>query len=360
MSSEATSRVKTMEWKDGVLYLVDQRKLPLQVEVVACRSYKEVAEAIVKMVVRGAPAIGAAAAFGVAIGAREFSLPGGASPEEARTGFFVHLEGVFTTLSKTRPTAVNLFWAIERMRRAGREHREAGITAIQEALEREALAIAREDVETNQRIGRFGAELVPPKAGILTHCNAGALATVEFGTALAVIRFAHQGGKEIHVYADETRPFLQGARLTAWELQQDEIPVTLITDNMAAYVMRRGLVDLVVVGADRIAANGDVANKIGTYGLAILAREHNIPFYVAAPTSTIDMSITSGQQIPIEERSPEEVTHIFGHQVAPAGIAVLNPAFDVTPSGYVSGIITEKGIVRPPYTESLPALFSGA
>lgn len=357
MTPETTNRVKTMEWKDGILYLVDQRKLPLQVEIVACHSYHEVAEAIVKMVVRGAPAIGAAAAYGVAIGAREFSRPGDASPEEARTGFFVHLEGVFTTLSKTRPTAVNLFWAIERMRRVASKRQDAGITAVQEALEREAQAIAREDVETNQRIGRFGAELVPPKAGILTHCNAGALATVEYGTALAVIRFARQDGKEIRVYADETRPFLQGARLTAWELLQDRIPVTLITDNMAAHVMSRGLVDLVVVGADRIAANGDVANKIGTYGLAILAREHHLPFYVAAPCSTIDMTISTGREIPIEERSPDEVTHIFGQQVAPTGVAVLNPAFDVTPNNYITGIITEKGVVRPPYAENLPELF---
>lgn len=343
-------RVKTLEWREGTLHLLDQRKLPVTVESVACRSVEEVAQAIETMVVRGAPAIGAAAAFGVVLGAQ--AAVRGDVPQAVTQAC--------QRLGRTRPTAVNLFWALRRMQeRAG----ELACRPPEEAvagLEREALAIYQEDIAQNRRIGEFGAELVPAKAGLLTHCNAGALATVDYGTALAVVRMAREAGKEVRVYADETRPFLQGARLTAWELMEDGIPVTLITDNMAAYVMSKGLVDLVVVGADRVAANGDVANKIGTYGVAILAREHNIPFYVAAPWATVDMSLPDGSAIPIEQRSETEVTHVFGQRVAPEGVAVLNPAFDVTPHRYLSGLITEFGVLRPPFDRALLETARGA
>ncbi|MDI3279907.1 MAG: S-methyl-5-thioribose-1-phosphate isomerase [Bacillota bacterium] len=342
-------RAKTLEWREGVLYLLDQTRLPAEVKVVECRTHQEVGEAIERMVVRGAPAIGAAAAYGVVLGAWEFA-------GEDEEGLWRHLEAVLERLRRTRPTAVNLFWALERMRRAALNRRGQGVQAIKEELEKEAHEIAREDVEANQRLGIHGAELVPAGSGILTHCNAGALATVDYGTALAVVREAHRQGKGIRVYADETRPFLQGARLTAWELQEDGIPVTLIVDGAAAYVMKKQLVQLVIVGADRIAANGDVANKIGTYGLAILAREHGIPFYVAAPLSTVDLRLKSGEEIPIEERSPREVTHIFDYRVAPEGVGVLNPAFDVTPNRLVTAIITDRGVVRPPYEENLRRL----
>lgn len=344
------ARVMTMEFQPGELRLIDQRKLPISSEIVVCRSYTEVAAAIKEMVVRGAPAIGAAAAYGVAIGLAEFVAAGRPAAE-----LDAYVNKVIEVLAATRPTAVNLFWALDRMRRVYEANRDLSPSELQQRLEQEAQAIADEDVATNRKIGEYGAELVPRGAGILTHCNAGALATVDYGTALAVIRVAHEQGKEIMVYADETRPFLQGARLTAWELQQDQIPVTLITDNMAAYVMQQGRVQLVVVGADRIAANGDTANKIGTYGLAILAKEHGIPFYIAAPRSTIDASLKSGAEIPIEERHHSEVTHLFGHQIAPADVAVLNPAFDVTPHRYITGIITEVGVLRPPYTDSIAA-----
>ncbi|MDI6870220.1 MAG: S-methyl-5-thioribose-1-phosphate isomerase [Bacillota bacterium] len=336
-------RVKTLEWRDGTLYLLDQRKLPAVVETVACRTVEEVARAIETMVVRGAPAIGAAAAFGVALGARA-----GLKDDVQRA-----VTEACQRLGQTRPTAVNLFWALRRMQARASELACRPPSEVAAALEAEAEAIYREDIAQNRRIGEFGAALVPPRAGLLTHCNAGALATVDYGTALAVVRVAREQGKEVHVYADETRPFLQGARLTAWELLEDGIPVTLITDNMAAYAMAKGLVNLVVVGADRVAANGDVANKIGTYGVAILAREHGIPFYVAAPWSTVDLSIPDGAAIPIEERSPEEVTHVFGQRVAPEGVAVLNPAFDVTPHSYIAGIITEHGVLRPPFDRAL-------
>lgn len=342
------ARAKTMEWHPGRLSLIDQRKLPLEQEFVVCRSYTEVARAIKEMVVRGAPAIGAAAAYGVALGLYEFVAAGRDQAELPS-----YFEQVQTTLAATRPTAVNLFWALDRMRQVYEVNQDLSLPELRQRLEVEAEAIAAEDVATNRKIGEYGAQLVPPGAGILTHCNAGALATVDYGTALAVVRFAHTEGKGIRVYADETRPFLQGARLTAWELQQDNIPVTLITDNMAAYVMGQGLIDFVVVGADRIAANGDTANKIGTYGVAILAKEHGIPFYIAAPRSTIDAKLQSGAEIPIEERHPSEVTHLFGHPVAPQDITVINPAFDVTPHTYITGIITEVGVLKPPYTESI-------
>lgn len=342
------ARAKTMEWHPGRLSLIDQRKLPLEQEFVVCRSYTEVARAIKEMVVRGAPAIGAAAAYGVVLGLYEFVAAGRDQAELPS-----YFEQVQTTLAATRPTAVNLFWALDRMRQVYEANQDLSLPELRQRLEAEAEAIAAEDVATNRKIGEYGAQLVPLGAGILTHCNAGALATVDYGTALAVVRFAHAEGKGIRVYADETRPFLQGARLTAWELQQDNIPVTLITDNMAAYVMGQGLIDFVVVGADRIAANGDTANKIGTYGVAILAKEHGIPFYIAAPRSTIDAKLQSGAEIPIEERHHSEVTHLFGHPVAPQDITVINPAFDVTPHTYITGIITEVGVLKPPYTESI-------
>ncbi len=341
-------RAKTLEWRGGALHLLDQRKLPVTVETVACRTVEEVARAIETMVVRGAPAIGATAAFGVVLAAQ-------AAAERKGDGLQAVAEAC-QRLGRTRPTAVNLFWALRRMQARAAEVGCLPAGRLAEELEREALAVYEEDIAQNRRIGEFGAELVPEGAGLLTHCNAGALATVDYGTALAVVRVAHAQGKRIRVYADETRPFLQGARLTAWELMEDAIPVTLLTDNMAAYAMAKGLVDLVVVGADRVAANGDVANKIGTYGVAILAKEHGIPFYVAAPWSTVDLSLPDGAAIPIEERSPEEVTHVFGQRVAPEGVAVLNPAFDVTPNRYLSGLITEYGVLRPPFAETLAAL----
>lgn len=345
-------RVKTLTWTGESLRLLDQTRLPVEIRVVECFSYEEVAQAIEQMVVRGAPAIGAAASYGMALGAMAFT---GEKEEE----FWPYLERVRNRLARTRPTAVNLFWALERMWRAALGGKGKGVTFLRQTLVAEANRIAEEDVAANRRLGEYGAEVVPSPAGILTHCNAGALATVDYGTALAVIRVAHEQGKKVQVYADETRPFLQGARLTVWELQQDGIPVTLITDNMAAYVMKKGLVDMVVVGADRIAANGDVANKIGTYGLAILAKEHGIPFYVAAPTSTVDLSLRSGEEIPIEERAPEEVTHVFGQRVAPEGTTVLNPAFDVTPARYITAIITERGVVKPPFDLTLSSLLKG-
>jgi methylthioribose-1-phosphate isomerase len=315
------------------------------VETVVCRTVEEVARAIETMIVRGAPAIGAAAAFGVVLGVRQGREAGG-DLEQA-------VAEACQRLGRTRPTAVNLFWALRRMQSRAAQLASRPPAELVEGLEAEALAIYQEDLRQNRRIGEHGAALVPPQAGLLTHCNAGALATVDYGTALAVVRRAHEQGKVVQVYADETRPFLQGARLTAWELREDGIPVTLLTDSMAAYAMAKGLIDLVVVGADRVAANGDVANKIGTYGVAILAREHGIPFYVAAPFSTVDLDTPDGTAIPIEERPAEEVTHLCGQRVAPEGVPVLNPAFDVTPHRYLSGLITEYGVLRPPFDRAL-------
>jgi methylthioribose-1-phosphate isomerase len=300
------------------------------------------------MRIRGAPALGVAAAYALALGAREFV-------GSDRVAFGAHLEQVAAAIRATRPTAVNLFWGVDRARAVATAALPDGIAAAQEALVALANDLAREDVARNRRIGAHGAPLVPDEARVLTHCNAGALATVGYGTALGVVRGAVEAGKRLHVLVDETRPFLQGSRLTAWELQADGIPLTLITDSMAGHFMARGQVDLVVVGADRIAANGDVANKIGTYGLAVLAHAHGIPFYVAAPTSTVDSSLATGAAIPIEERSAEEVTHIAGRRIAPAGVAVANPAFDVTPARYVTAIITEEGVLRPPYGPALAA-----
>jgi len=338
--------VETIEWKDagpftrGEVVMIDQRRLPREEVFVTCRTYEEVAEAIRSMVIRGAPAIGVAAAMGVALGVQQDA----------------DFETVCSTLASTRPTAVNLFWAIERMRRMHGSFTAASHRERVRAMIIEAQQIRLEDIDTCRAIGHHGAELVPDGKTVLTHCNAGALATAGYGTALGVIRAAVEAGKKIDVFADETRPFLQGARLTAWELQQDGIETTLITDNMAGHFLHSGRIGCVVVGADRIAANGDVANKVGTYSVAVLAKENGVPFYVAAPISTLDLTLESGDQIPIEERSAAEVTHVFGHQVAPEGTAVKNPAFDVTPSRYVSGIITEKGVARAPYEISLKEL----
>src|SRR6267142_2379380 len=351
--SESLKRmIKTIEWtKDGVRML-DQRLLPTEEKYLMLRSYEEVADAIRKMAVRGAPAIGVSAAMGVALGA---SQSVGTSITDLEDDFNYICE----VMSQTRPTAVNLFRAIERMRTAF--NREKILTDDVEVLKKklvsEALAIFQEDIASNRAIGRHGAPLIPDGATVLTHCNAGALATAgDYGTALGVIRGARDAGKRVAVIADETRPFLQGLRLTAWELAQDNIPVTVITDNMAGHVMKGGQVDVVVVGADRIAANGDTANKIGTYMVAVLAKEHDIPFYVAAPISTLDLSLQSGEQIPIEERNSREITHMREQQLGPDGVAVHNPAFDITPNHLISAIITDRGVARAPFLESLKKL----
>jgi methylthioribose-1-phosphate isomerase len=340
----------TIAWQHGEVVMVDQRKLPGQEVYVRCRTANEVARAIASMVIRGAPAIGVAAAMGLVLAARQRAAGG---TRQLAAGFHEAAE----RLAATRPTAVNLFWAIERMRRAFAEAAQAGASAAEIAarLEVEALRIHDEDVASCRAIGAYGAPLVPRAARILTHCNAGALATAGYGTALGVVRAAVERGNPVEVFADETRPFLQGARLTAWELVRDGIPTTVITDNMAGALMRRGLVDVVIVGADRIAANGDVANKIGTYSLAVLAAAHRIPFYVAAPFSTIDLATPDGGAIPIEERPAREVSHIGSLRVAPEGARIANPAFDVTPASYVTGIITERGVLHPPLVASLQA-----
>ncbi|HMG33409.1 MAG TPA: S-methyl-5-thioribose-1-phosphate isomerase [Blastocatellia bacterium] len=344
--------IKTVEWTEEGVVMIDQRRLPNEEVYPVFKSPEEVARAIEEMVVRGAPAIGVAAAMGIALGMKQ-------SAAKSLPDFERDFEKVAARLSETRPTAVNLFWAVERMRWAfNHSKREAGHPdLIRRALIDEALAIHREDIESNQRMGRFGAELIPETATVLTHCNAGALATAGFGTALGVIRAAVESGKRVRVFADETRPFLQGARLTAWELAKEGIPVTLITDNMAGHFLKSGVIDSVIVGADRIAANGDVANKIGTYMVAIAAHENNVPFYVAAPLSTVDLSLHTGEKIPIENRADDEVTHFRGQQVAPQGVTVSNPAFDVTPHRYVSAIITDFGVAREPYDTNLKALF---
>jgi methylthioribose-1-phosphate isomerase len=332
--------VETIQWIDGAAVMIDQTRLPLEEKFVTCRTYQEMATAIRDMIIRGAPAIGVAAAMGVALGVLE-DAP---------------FDTVCDTLAKTRPTAVNLFWAIDRMRRlyaslAGQSREE-----ICRRMVEEAQLVREEDIAICRAIGRNGAALVPDGKTVLTHCNAGALATAGYGTALGVIRAAVEAGKRIDVFADETRPFLQGARLTVWELQQDSIATTLITDNMAGHFLKSGRIGCVVVGADRIAANGDVANKVGTYSVAVLAKENGVPFYVAAPISTLDLTLPSGDSIPIEQRAASEVTHVFGTQVAPTGTQVQNPAFDVTPARYVSAIITERGVARAPYESSLSEL----
>lgn len=337
---------KTIEWTGKGVRLLDQRRLPLEEIYIEYEDYLSLAQAIKDMVVRGAPAIGITAAMGIALGARAIT----ATTFEEFSREFEHLCQTFST---TRPTAVNLFWAITRMRNLVFAHRDATISSLKQLLEEEAQRILSEDIALNRKIGEYGSALLADNITVLTHCNAGALATGGYGTALGVIRAAWEAGKRIAVLADETRPFLQGARLTAWELQALHIPVRVITDNMAGYFMQKKEVQAIIVGADRIAANGDVANKIGTYTLAVLAKEHAIPFYVAAPTSTIDMTITSGADIPIEERSWQEVTHFAGHPVAPPGVEAAHPAFDVTPHTYIRAIITEEGILYPPFQESI-------
>ncbi|KAB0671896.1 S-methyl-5-thioribose-1-phosphate isomerase [Oryzomonas sagensis] len=333
---------RTIEWRDNAVIMIDQTRLPGEEVYTTYEDFKSVAEAIKGMIIRGAPAIGVAAAMGVALGAREIIA-------DTHESFFRQLENVCEIMARTRPTAVNLFWGIERMKRVAEAHRGKSLDQIREALKKEAIRIEEEDLTICRNIGKWGATLIPQGATILTHCNAGGLATAGYGTALGVIRAAHEAGKDIKVFADETRPWLQGARLTAWELVKEGIPATLISDNMAGFFMNRGEITCCVVGADRIAANGDTANKIGTYSVAVLAKENNIPFYVAAPLSTLDLSLSDGSRIPIEERPRDEVTHIKGIAIAPAGVSVRNPAFDVTPARYITAIITEKGIVSGDY-----------
>ena len=342
----------TIAREPEAVVMIDQRKLPAEEVYVHCKSAADVARAIKTMVIRGAPAIGVAAAMGIALGMRRSKSTG---TQKLAAEFYKTCE----LMASTRPTAVNLFWAIERMKRSFAAGAEAGesVDQIKDRLDRESDAIHDEDVASCRAMGAFGAEVVPGDARILTHCNAGALATAGYGTALGVIRCAVEAGKRVEVFADETRPFLQGARLTAWELVRDGIQTTVITDNMAGALLLQRKVDLVVVGADRIAANGDTANKIGTYSVAVLAREHQIPFYVAAPLSTIDLETPDGQHIPIEQRNAREVTHVGGSQLAPDGALVWNPAFDVTPHHLIAGIITERGILRAPYTDSLKRAF---
>ena len=333
--------IPTVEWKNGIVRMLDQTRLPLETVYNDCKDYQTVARGIKELWVRGAPAIGVSAAMGLALGARQI---------QANTfdEFWPKFEEICSFMATTRPTAINLFWAINRIKKFVQDNRNQSIDAIRELLVQESQRMLDEDIETNRGIGRFGSVFVSSEDNIITHCNAGSIATAGYGTAEGVMRAATEAGKKIHVYVDETRPVLQGARLTAWELMQENIPCTLITDNMAGYFMYHDMVDLAIVGADRIALNGDVANKIGTYSLAVLCKEHGIPFYVAAPLSTIDFSMESGSLIPIEERNPREVTHVIGKvQIAPDGVKVANPAFDVTPARYVTAIITEVGAFHP-------------
>ena len=341
--------IQTLEWTDAGVRFIDQTKLPTEEVYVNCRTHEQVADVIRNMVVRGAPAIGVAAAMGVALGVKNSKAENGADLKK-------DFDQICDVIGKTRPTAVNLFWAIRRMQDKLEHLRMRPVPQIKQALIEEAQRMHAEDIAANQAMGRHGATLMPSSGGVLTHCNAGALATAGYGTALGVIRAAVEQGKKIHVYADETRPFLQGSRLTAWELNKDGIPTTVISDNMAGAMMKQGKIGAIVVGADRIAANGDVANKIGTYTVAVLAKEHGIPFYVAAPFSTIDMETPDGSKIPIEQRNGREVTHIAGKQMVPDGVSVENPAFDVTPAKYVTAIVTERGIAKAPYEEALRKL----
>jgi methylthioribose-1-phosphate isomerase len=335
--------VKTIEWKNDRVIMLDQRLLPHREVYRACRDYNQVAAAIRQMVIRGAPAIGVAAAMGVALGA--IKAP-------AKT-FDRSFELILVTLGKTRPTAINLFWALQRMRQVYLGHRSQGVDIVKRALKDEAQKIYKEDIAANRQLGKHGVSLLRHAKHIMTHCNAGALATAGYGTALGVLRALKESGREFDVFVNETRPFLQGSRLTAWELKKEKIPATLITDSMAGSLMQNGKVDAIVVGCDRVAANGDVANKIGTYTLAVLARRHGIPFYVAGPTSSIDVDCASGKDIPIEQRDPKEVSHIFGKALAPKGTRVFNPAFDVTSQELVTAIITEKGVINPPYQQNI-------
>ncbi len=339
----------TIKWDKETVILIDQRKLPEDEVYLECTDYAQVAQAIEDMAIRGAPAIGVAAAFGVALGVMKAEEDKDLEPEFDR---------ILKRLEKTRPTARNLFWALERMREVFQNNKDLSLPDLKQRLLEEALTIEQEDIETNKRIGFWGRELITDGQSILTHCNAGALATAGYGTALGVIRAAVEQGKHIRVFADETRPFLQGARLTCWELDKDGIPVVLITDNMAGYLMQKGMISTVITGADRIARNGDTANKIGTYSLAVLAKEHSLPFYVAAPLSTIDFELADGRSIPIEERNPEEVRKIGDRYICPPNVDVQNPAFDITPARFITAIITEKGIARSRFDKSLAAFRS--
>jgi methylthioribose-1-phosphate isomerase len=341
--------IQTLEWTNSGVLFIDQTKLPTEETYVNCTTYQEVADVIRNMVVRGAPAIGVAAAMGIALGVKN-------SKAETAGDLKRDFDQICDVIGKTRPTAVNLFWAIKRMQQKFETLRVRPIPQIKQTLIEEAKRIHAEDIAINQAMGKHGAALMPASGGVLTHCNAGALATAGYGTALGVIRAAIEQGKKIHVFADETRPFLQGSRLTAWELMKDGIPTTVISDNMSGAMMRQGKIGAVIVGADRIAANGDVANKIGTYTVAVLAKEHGIPFYVAAPISTVDLETPDGSKIPIEQRNPSEVTHFAGKLVTPEGVRIENPAFDVTPAKYVTAIVTERGIARAPYEQSLKEL----
>jgi len=337
----------TIAWKKDRIVLIDQRRLPEEEIYMECSDIQQVARAIEEMAIRGAPAIGVAAAFGVALGVMKI---------EDEEDLDQEFDRILARLQNTRPTARNLFWALERMKKVYQDQKHIGLALLTQKMIAKALVIEQEDIETNKKIGFWGADLIEDGQSILTHCNAGALATAGYGTALGIIRAACEQGKKIRVYADETRPFLQGARLTCWELDKDHIPVVLITDNMAGYLMRKGEIEALITGADRIARNGDTANKIGTYSVAILAKEHGLPFYVAAPLSTIDFSLKDGDTIPIEERDPEEVKRFEGHLITPPHIEVRNPAFDMTPAEYITAIITEKGIAEPPFERSLSAL----
>ena len=341
-----------VDWKEDGIVLIDQRELPAKEIHVVCKSWRQVADAIRDMIVRGAPAIGVTAAMGIALGALQFET-------SDMDKFLQEFDRICKEMEATRPTAVNLFWAVKRMRNVIAQNPDKPLHELKLMLKTEALHIAKADIEACMVMGRHGAELVPNGATCLTHCNAGALATAGYGTALGVFRAAVEAGKKIRVFADETRPYLQGARLTAWELAQEGIPVTVITDSMAGHFLKKGEIDLVIVGADRIASNGDTANKIGTYSVAVLAKENHVPFYVAAPTSTLDMNINSGDEIPIEERPAKEVDELFSKKIIPDGVEVRYPAFDVTPNKYITAIITERGVARPPYRDSLKGLFLG-
>lgn len=342
--------IPTIQWHGKFVRMIDQRKLPRRVEWYDCKGYRDVIQAIRKMVIRGAPAIGVAAAMGLALGA-------GSIRARSYGAFCQDFKKMAVKMLGARPTAVNLKWAVDRMSGLVEEMSSEPVEQIKIALMKESEEILAEDIEINRMIGKHGANLVPKKGTILTHCNAGSLATAGYGTALGVIRAAHEAGKEVHVMADETRPWLQGLRLTAFELMEDHIPVTVITDNAAGYFMRRGRIDLVVTGADRIAANGDVANKIGTYQVAVLAKENKVPFYVAAPLSTIDLGTKEGAGIPVEERESQEITHLGAREIAPKGVKTLNPAFDITPARYVTAIITEKGVITHPFRRGIKKLF---
>jgi methylthioribose-1-phosphate isomerase len=344
-------KYETIAWRDDRVVMLDQRRLPAEEEYVECERPEHVAEAIRNMTIRGAPAIGIAAAMGIALGAMRLRVKSTAQFKE-------EFERICRMMMETRPTAVNLSWAVKRMKDVLRRHEEEGLDGLRRALKSEAMAIRQGDIEANRNIGLHGRRYIRNGSTILTHCNAGALGTAGYGTALGVIRAAHEERKNLEVYACETRPQFQGARLTAWELKKEGIPVTLITDSMSGYLMKKGLIHLVIVGADRISANGDVANKIGTYSLAVLAKAHGIPFYVAAPLATVDLSLGNGDGIPIEERDTREVTHPLGREIAPEGVRVWNPAFDVTPHEYITAIITERGVAQEPFATSLKGLFS--